>query len=192
VARPLEFDKDVALDAALDLFWRDGFEASTIQKLLVEMGINRGSLYSSFGDKQTLFTAALDRYEERLRTLTESTLNRAGDPLAAIRAFLEERFVAVDRNTLRNGCLLTNTISELANTEPELARLAGRKLQVVERPLLKRCQEAVAAGKIRSKLTAPLLRDYLMTLYTGLALRGKQHGNKKQLRSVIDHALASL
>lgn len=192
MARPLEFDKSEALDAALGLFWRDGYEASTIQKLLAEMGINRGSLYSSFGDKETLFISTLDRYEELMRERVASTLDQPVDPLEAIRNFFDRRFLSADKRTLENGCLLINTISELANTEPDLAALAARKLQVVERALLKRLQEAEAQRVLHSGQAPAALRDFLMTVLSGLVIRGKQRGNKKQLRAVIDQAMASL
>lgn len=192
MARPLEFDKAVAMDAALNLFWRDGYEASTIQKLLAHMGINRGSLYSSFGDKQTLFIAALERYEVLLKERIAATLDKPEDPLQGIRDFMEKRFLGVDRRTLENGCLFVNTISELANTEPELAALASRKLQPLERALLKRLQQAAERKQLRSSQPPAVLRDYLMTVISGLVIRGKQSANKKQLRGVIDKALAGL
>lgn len=192
MARPLEFDKSEALDAALNLFWREGYESSTIQKLLVEMGINRGSLYSSFGDKETLFLSALERYEAMLKVNVVATLEAADDPLQAIRAFFESRFIDADKRTLENGCLLFNTISELSNTLPELAAVAGKKLQVVERALLKRLQEAEKRKQLRSGRTAAELRDYLMAMQAGLGLRGKQRSTRKQLRATLDHALATL
>lgn len=192
MARPLEFDKSEALDAALNLFWREGYEASTIQKLLAEMGINRGSLYSSFGDKETLFVSALDRYEGLMKERVSATLEQVDDPLQAIRAFFENRFLGADKRALENGCLLFNTISELSNTAPELAAVAGKKLQVVERALLKRLQEAEKRKLLKSGRSAADLRDYLMAVLAGLGLRGKQRSSKKQLKATLEHALATL
>ncbi len=62
MARPREFDRDQVVDRAVEVFWRQGFEATSIQDLVEATGLNRGSLYNTFGDKAGLFEAALERY----------------------------------------------------------------------------------------------------------------------------------
>src|ERR1700686_5925300 len=62
--RPRSFDLDQALDAAMQVFWRNGYEGASLSALTQAMGINRPSLYAAFGDKETLFRKALDRYDE--------------------------------------------------------------------------------------------------------------------------------
>ena len=61
--RSREFDRDVVLDRAMRVFWTRGYEAASIQRLVARMGIQRGSVYATFGDKRALFFAALDRYD---------------------------------------------------------------------------------------------------------------------------------
>ena len=67
MARPIEFDYASVLENAMQQFWREGYEASSVQKLLDATGINRGTLYNSFGDKDTFFTLCIDRYNKKLK-----------------------------------------------------------------------------------------------------------------------------
>jgi AcrR family transcriptional regulator len=69
MARPKEFDSDQALDKAMEPFWRQGYEATSIKDLVRHMGINRGSLYNTFGHKHRLFLACMDRYCDNMATM---------------------------------------------------------------------------------------------------------------------------
>ena len=82
--RPRAFDADAALDAALAVFWRNGYEGASLTDLTAAMGINRPSLYAAFGNKQSLFRRVMDRYAERGRALVEAC---EAEPTA--RAFVE-------------------------------------------------------------------------------------------------------
>src|SRR6266851_3112951 len=87
VGRPREFERDVVLDRAMRFFWTRGYEATSVQHLVARMGIQRGSLYDTFGDKRALFFAAIDRYD---RVVTAKLLAALDDPRAgrdAIRRF---------------------------------------------------------------------------------------------------------
>ena len=77
MARPIEFDYDNVLENAMQQFWREGYEASSVQKLLDATGINRGTLYNSFGDKDTFFTLCVDRYNKKLKTAIDATLGNS-------------------------------------------------------------------------------------------------------------------
>jgi AcrR family transcriptional regulator len=82
MARPIEFDKDKALDRALLLFWEKGYQATSLQDLLQELGISRSSLYAAFGDKRNLFIECLDLFAER----TQLVLLKAGQGRPALEA----------------------------------------------------------------------------------------------------------
>src|SRR2546430_17047781 len=85
MARPKEFNPETALDKAIELFWRKGYEATSIEDLVASMDINRGSLYETFGDKQKLFLACMDRYCNGMAAIRLSLLNQPRPALAAIR-----------------------------------------------------------------------------------------------------------
>ena len=86
MARPKEFNREEVLDRAIATFWCRGYEATSVQDLLDEMGINRGSLYDTFGDKHTLFLAAIDRYYDRALAGTVASLEAPGPARSGRRA----------------------------------------------------------------------------------------------------------
>ena len=192
MARPLEFDKSVALDAAMEQFWREGYEASSIQKLLDVMGINRGSLYSSFGDKESLFKVALDRYEKVVDCHVRTTLQEIEDPIDAISQFLNERYRKFPKRKISNGCLFVNTVNELTHTEPSLARLVAKKQQEIETLVVKRLEEAQQKGLISPGVDCVTLAGFVFVVMGGLNVRSKQSPDKKQLMGIIDLAMKAV
>ena len=78
MARHKAFNREEVLDRAIEVFWAHGYEATSIQELVDSMGINRGSLYDTFGDKHRLFLEALDRYEQAFHTNSEKRMHRKG------------------------------------------------------------------------------------------------------------------
>ena len=107
MARPRQFDPDIALDRAMQVFWRLGYDAASLPDLLAGMGMTRGSLYKAFTDKRTLFLAVLDRYGQAAVDPAVAMLENAGQPdgLARIGA-LFDMVVADVRDGNRRGCLL--------------------------------------------------------------------------------------
>src|SRR5690606_26203795 len=74
MARPVEFEYEAVLENAMQQFWKEGFEASSVQKLLDATGINRGTLYNSFGDKDTFFKSCVEKYNAALKAVIDRTL----------------------------------------------------------------------------------------------------------------------
>ena len=85
MARPREFERDVVLDRAMHVFWSRGYEATSIRHLVARMGIQRGSLYATFGDKRALFFAAIDHYDRVVTARLLATLEEPGSGKEAIR-----------------------------------------------------------------------------------------------------------
>jgi len=90
MARPKEFDCDVVLDKAMALFWRQGYEATSIQDLVTHMGINRQSLYDTFGSKRQLYLAVMDRYIDRVVSRRLTVVNASSAATGAIRQFFSD------------------------------------------------------------------------------------------------------
>lgn len=118
--RPRAFDLAVTTEAALELFWRQGFEATTLEEITQRTGINGSSLFAAYGNKQGLFLASLERY----RTEVGSRLNvlehgeRGLDDLVAFVSWLSEIKSSGDRPL---GCLMVNTMVEFGTSEPSIA-----------------------------------------------------------------------
>src|SRR5260370_26100270 len=126
--RPREFDPDEALERALELFWRQGYEGTSLSELTAAMGINRPSLYAAFGNKQSLFQKALDRYAEEhmafIRTaLEESTARRA------IETLLRGYVASVTNPSTPPGCLtIQGGLASGPDAESIRAELTARRL----------------------------------------------------------------
>lgn len=131
MARPIEFDRSEARDQALLLFWRKGYQATSLADLLSVMGISRSSFYAAFGDKRALFEECLDRFAER--TLAMIAADRTNPrPLDAIRAFFEMGLGRMGDGEPQWGCLLVNTSLEMAGVDQALSARASRHLRDVQ------------------------------------------------------------
>lgn len=111
MGRPREFDVEAALDRATELFWQRGYEGTSVQDLVDALGVNRASLYATFGDKAQLFDAVLDRYEG---WLSESVGRALAPPAAgaqAIRTYFAALIPSATRRSGPRGCLLLNTVT---------------------------------------------------------------------------------
>jgi len=117
--RPREFDRDDVLDAAVDVFWRQGFTGTSMRDLETTLGISQSSIYNSFGSKRELLEAALDRYEKRVHRELIAPLERTGGVDAAV-DFLDslQRWITADG---RSGCLIINLMAGESD-DAEMAR----------------------------------------------------------------------
>ncbi len=121
MARPREFDVADALQDALEVFWRKGYEATSMQDLVAAMGIQKASLYAAFGDKHALYRAALRRYQQATLDELATHLAKAASPLAAIRGFVDEVATHAAGKDGRRGCFCVNASSELAPSDDLIA-----------------------------------------------------------------------
>ena len=148
VGRPREFDEEQALEAAMDVFWEKGFEATSMADLCAATGLHKGSLYQAFGDKHALFMQALKAYADREFHETAAVAFAHDSPLASIRAVVG----TVCKEALEGkGCLMINSLVELAPHDPEvhkalLQRFAQQRIRVHDRHDRARHRQA---GEIR-------------------------------------------
>lgn len=146
--RPREYDEAAALDAALQLFWSQGFEATTLDELTAAMGISRSSFYAGFGSKERVLLAALSAYSDAaLAALSELARASEGEAVPAMLSAL------ADPNGGPRGCMLVNCIAELAPHNEEVAAMGRRHLDRIERlfaEALSPDDPAAAADKARA------------------------------------------
>ena len=121
MARSKEFDKDTVLEKAMEVFRRKGFEATSIQDLVNAMGINRGSIYDTFGNKSKLFKLTLSRYQRVSPTQQLLNNSKTGGPRKEIESFFHNLAELHSLPNKKCGCLITNSIAELAYRDEELA-----------------------------------------------------------------------
>jgi TetR/AcrR family transcriptional regulator, transcriptional repressor for nem operon len=192
MARPRQFDPDVAVGRAMDLFWRKGYGATSPQDLVDELGMGKGSLYAAFGSKRELFALALDRYrEEQGDTLTE-VINQPGPVLQRLRSALQ---LIVDANALdpdRRGCLAVNTAAELAGVDADATDDVRRMFDRNEVLLHVVIAAGQHSGEVRSDIPASGLAAHLLATGVGLQLLVKMARDPRALSNIVDAAIATL
>lgn len=155
--RPREFDPGVALATALDLFWRQGYEATSLEELTLAMGISRSSFYGCFGSKHGVLLAAIRRYSDEKLAALAAAADGEENPREAVRIMIA---AIADVAGGPKGCFLVNCIAELAPHDPEVAEVSRRHLDRIEGliadRLARRLDPATAADRARVLLSLAL------------------------------------
>jgi AcrR family transcriptional regulator len=187
--RPRGFCIDTALDKAMTVFWRKGYEGASLADLTEAMGINPPSLYSAFGSKEGLFRAVLERYDERRQGLMDSVL-AAPDARSVARLFLEGvAEFAVDTSG-RNppGCLLVQ--SGLSCSDQDIPDVLAQHRAEKERALRERFERDRAAGDLPESADPATLASYLVAMANGICVQAAAGASAKALRDVAEFAIA--
>ena len=191
MARHKEFEREEVLDKAMDLFWRQGYEATSIQDLVNCMGINRGSLYDTFGGKHKLFLAALERYlskfSQRLQRLENSP---AG--IAAIRQFFLELLESRVGEKGCQGCMVTNSTIELILDDPDTANRIQSQLTRMETAFYKALVRAKAQEEISPNHNLRALARFLVSSAHGSAVIAKTSPDSEVLEDIVNVTLSVL
>jgi TetR/AcrR family transcriptional repressor of nem operon len=192
MARQKEFDRDEVLHKAMEAFWARGYEGTSIQDLVKHMGINRQSIYDTFGDKHTLFLQALDRYREIQSRRLFEVLERPGSMKNNLRRLFEDAVARALSVEGRWGCFVGNSISELAGRCKETATRTCNSVDVAE----KLFQRAIERGKQQGDFTG--VRDsravarFLYSSLQGVIMMAKASRDRKLLNDVVKVTLSVL
>lgn len=131
MSRPVEFDTEKAIDKALLLFWRKGYQATSLADLLEAMGISRSSFYAAYGDKRGLFLICLDRFADRTQEFLQQA-RKTMAPLDALQFFFEDHLERPARGKTNLGCMMVNTVLEMSHVDEGLSERASRRLADME------------------------------------------------------------
>lgn len=191
MARSKEFDPDVVLDAALELFWRRGYEATSMADLVEHLGIGRASVYATYGSKHELYLRALDRYRDRVAQENLRLLSRPGPALPAVRE-LVGRFAAEaagERDGERRGCFVVNTAVELGGADPAAARRVEASWDGLETGLTSALMRAAAQGELGGDRDPVALARFLLVVLQGLRVLGRARPEPERVRDAVALAL---
>ncbi|MCX5047997.1 MULTISPECIES: TetR/AcrR family transcriptional regulator [unclassified Streptomyces] len=193
MARTKEFDPDAALQAALELFWQRGYEATSMSDLVNHLGIGRASIYATFGSKHELYLRALERYDRAGLPPIVRELSQPGPALPAVRAVVRRYAAeAADEQLRLNGCLVTNTASELAPHDPVAKRSVERNWDQLETVLHSALVRAQAQDELPADRDPLTLARMLLVLMQGLRVVGKASADPARVRDAAEQALALL
>ncbi|MEV0121480.1 TetR/AcrR family transcriptional regulator [Streptomyces sp. NPDC050703] len=193
MARTKEFDPDAALQSALELFWRRGYEATSMADLVEALGIGRASIYATFGNKHALYLKALERYAGNQDPLLLADLSRPGPALPAVREVVR-RFAgeAGSGEAGRRGCFITNTAAELGPHDAAAARHVERSWERLETLLHSALVRARAQGELPADRDPLTLARMLLVLMQGVRVVGKASSDPARVRDAVEQALALL
>jgi len=188
--RTKDFEPQEALDVAMDLFWRKGYEAVSMRELLDAMSIGRGSFYGTFGDKHALFLAALDRFREVRTSWIEEVLEESG--LEAIEEVFRRSVDGLVAPEVRRGCLLANSAVELAPHDPEVAGRIYRYVSRTEDAFEDALTRAKKAGEISADSDLKALARFLVNTLHGLRVLARAGSDREVLDDAVSVALGVL
>ncbi|HVG23405.1 MAG TPA: TetR/AcrR family transcriptional regulator [Thermoanaerobaculia bacterium] len=192
MARPRAFDEDTALRKAMDTFWTKGFEATSITDLTDAMGIGRSSLYASFGDKDAVFSRAMDLYLREVSAERVRILRAAGSARQGVRDFFAHHIrVATDPRT-PVGCLVVNTALELDGVAEAAAERLTSRSKIVDQAMRELLERAQAAGEIGRATDVRALALMLVAVSYGIHVMARMHRDRKTLQSIADAALETI
>jgi TetR/AcrR family transcriptional repressor of nem operon len=158
MARPIEFDRPKTVNRALALFWHKGYQATSLADLLATMAISRSSFYAAFTDKRSLFIECLDLFAARTIELLQHARAEM-PPVDALQSFFERNFIgAAGAASARGhwGCMLVNSVLEMAGVDDELSSRASRHLGDVQR-VFQACLQDAGAKPAQAKELAAML-----------------------------------
>ena len=191
MARPKEFKREEALCKAMEVFWTQGFEATTMTQLRHAMGLGRQSLYDTFGDKKKLFDEALSMYIN-LNDTNAASLLKSDDGLEAIRFLLNARVQMLSADETRRGCLMVNTAIELAHRDKDAAEKLQSSFGYIKKLFAHALERAEAAGQLRENSNIEELAITLVTQFSGMVILAKTGASMSDLQAVADQAYRAL
>jgi TetR/AcrR family transcriptional regulator, transcriptional repressor for nem operon len=191
MSRPREFDRDAAVERAMQVFWSKGYAATSTDDLLKAMRIGRQSMYDTFGGKRRLYLEALDRY---LRESFAGHLDRLGStssPVAGIEA-LVTGVIATDKTKREKGCMGVGAVCEFGTADPDLQKLRGKRAAVQHKALLERLQDAQATGEIAKSVDIEVAARFVETTMVGLQVAARAGASFQDLRATAAFAITRL
>ncbi len=187
MARPKEFDRDEALEAAIGVFREHGFAGTSAAMLTAAMQIGRQSLYDTFGDKWRLYCAAVQRYAETERQAHLAALQSGPRAIDGVRRMIER--VVAEAHT---PCLGIGSISEFGDGREELSKLheaAGRALRTA---IAARVREARDAGEVAADLDAEHATGFLLANIAAIRIAARGGAAGAELQALGEFALKAL
>lgn len=190
--RPRTFDIDSALERALEVFWKHGFQDASLHELTAAMGLSKPSLYAAFGDKEALYLKTLERYIALLLERHAALLDAQGDGRKAVEDFLRSMAAMLADPQMPGGCFIVNGTADCGgSTIPASVETALRDaFRGSETMLLRRLQRAADDGDLPRHLQAQALAAMFWSVIAGMAVLAKSGASLDKLEMVIETAMS--
>ena len=186
-----QFDEEKVLLKAMKAFWSRGYAATSVQDLVRSMGINKGSIYGTYGNKRSLFIKALLLYNDKRKAMLAG-LERSGSSLSAIRGLFQSRIDEIFSDSERLGCFLTNTALELAAHDAEIRDIVAQRQMEIEGFFLRMVERGQTDGEISNHIEATSAAQSLLASLFGIMVLSRSRPEPSLLKNIADSAVAIL
>lgn len=186
-----QFDQGEALKNAMEIFWAKGFEATSMQALVEAMGVNRASMYQTFGNKEALFNAAMQQYIESSLQYIKGLLKASNSPLNNIKNLLHELVNQSITNKF-SGCFVSNTAAELAPHRADIAKQVRDFWLELEKMFEQALQQAKQKQEIKQDIEIKKMASFINSTLQGLMIKTKAEYDRTSLDNDIDCLISML
>lgn len=190
MARNKEFDEKEALRRAMEIFWKQGYEKTSMQDLVNYMGVHRRSIYDTFGDKHTLFLRALNHYGKVMDVRIKNTLQSELTVKQAIRRLFEIAIYPSDNQP--KGCFVVNAAVELSLLDQEVSEEVTELFTKTETLLFDLLKHGQEQGEIPEHSDIKGFSQFIHNSLVGIRVLAKTTNDKKKLETIIDMTLSTL
>lgn len=190
--RTKSFDEVETLDKAKEVFWQKGYNGTPPQDILEGTGLSRSSLYDTYGDKRTLFIKTLNRYRQSETAAAIEYLDAAPDPALAIRRIFHAAYDHFMTEQPRKGCLMVNTLNEVASHDEEVEDIVRENRQALEDAYARAIRRGQHQGLIARDHQPRALARYLLNSLWGLTTNLKLGLDKKAADDIVRITLSVL
>ncbi|HWZ48274.1 MAG TPA: TetR/AcrR family transcriptional regulator [Herbaspirillum sp.] len=187
--RPLSFDRELALEQAMLVFWQYGYDTTSLNDLTTAMGITPPSLYGAFGDKEKLFLEAVQRYTEKHEDKTSRILADAPTAREAVKQLLES--VAIEHTCPQHppGCMMETVVTNCTVASTHLQTVLAEMKERRKQRFTARIQRGIDAGELPPGVSAKTLSDFYITILNGMTGQARDKASCTQLQSVVAMAM---
>jgi len=184
--RPRQYDEDLALEAAGQVFWTKGFSATTLDDLAAAMGMNRPSIYRAFGDKEAIYRRALMQFCQGMEAAFARTMLAEDDIRKALTRFYREAVATYTAGEQPRGCMVMSTAVAAATCHAEIQADLLAIIRDLDKKMAMRLQQAIDDGQLPSSLDASGRAAIAQGLLHSLSLRARAGETQRQLRRIIN------
>lgn len=192
MGRSKTFDEDRVIDAAVDCFWRHGYEATSVRDLTEAMGIGGASLYHAYGDKRELFVLSLERYANRSMRERIARIEMRHPPRQAIGAFLAEIINRSVSDPDCKGCLLVNSALDVASRDAALGKSVAAYLDEIRAFFRRSLEAGKQSGDVAERLDVDVVSAHLLGVVLAIRVLARTGARRSLLEGVAQPALDML
>jgi TetR/AcrR family transcriptional repressor of nem operon len=192
MARSKDFDEDETLDKAVQLFWYKGYNATSAQDLVDGLGINRSSLYNTFGDKKQLFLKSLARYRAQTTGAMLAFISASTNAEETVRSLLQFAAQESVTDVLPRGCFMVNSAVEVAPHDPDMLQAVTDNRKAVEEALCSLATQGQASGHFSGTQSARSIARFIFNTISGIRVAARSGASAETFEDIIEVTLRAL